>query len=135
MSLADVARRHVSTSDGLKLQVVEGGNPSGPSILFVHGYLSSSDAFRRQFEGPLSKTHRLIAFDLRGHGGSEKPLDIAAYIESRVWADDVTLWARQPAKWLSGSRCRLVAARLKSCRIARSAPALSPAEMRSTTRL
>lgn len=79
----------VSSSDGLRLHVVEHGNPAAPPILFIHGYLFSSAVFVRQIEGPLAATHRLISLDLRGHGGSDKPADPSAYQHAKVWADDV----------------------------------------------
>lgn len=42
-----------------------------------------------QFEGALADEFHLIAFDLRGHGWSDKPDDADAYHDARRWADDV----------------------------------------------
>ena len=74
---------------GVNLHVVEGGNPAGMPILFIHGYCQSTFAWRKQFGSDLERDFRLIAFDLRGHGRSEKPADAAAYTESQLWAGDV----------------------------------------------
>ena len=43
-----------------------------PPIVFVHGNSSSSRVWRRQFDGLLSSSHRLIAIDLPGHGASAR---------------------------------------------------------------
>lgn len=89
MSFANATQHRVTSRDGLNLQVTVGGNPSGRPILLIHGYLFSSAVFARQFEGPLAESFRLIGFDLRGHGGSDKPRELAAYLDARAWADDV----------------------------------------------
>jgi pimeloyl-[acyl-carrier protein] methyl ester esterase len=58
---------HFVTPTGQRLHVEEAG--SGSPVLFVHGWAMSSAAF-----GPLSSrldaTHRVVAYDLRGHGRS-----------------------------------------------------------------
>jgi len=82
-------RTAVAAPDGLHLSVVETGNPSGQPILFVHGFSQSAAAWRSQLESDLGDTHRLIAFDLRGHGYSSKPEDPANYVASKSWADDI----------------------------------------------
>src|SRR5579872_1024084 len=74
---------------GVALHVLDEGNPEGPPILFIHGYCQSTFAWRKQFAGDLGRDFRLIAFDLRGHGESDKPADAAAYTDSKFWADDV----------------------------------------------
>jgi non-heme chloroperoxidase len=74
---------------GVELSVLEGGNRSGTPILFIHGYLQSAACWCKQLESDLAGDFRLIAFDLRGHGASEKPLRSEAYSDSKLWADDV----------------------------------------------
>jgi len=77
----------VTGGGGLSLSVAEGGNPDGPAILFVHGFCQAIPAWRRQFESALAREYRLVALDLRGHGGSDKPE--SAYLDGRLWADDL----------------------------------------------
>ncbi|TIS56761.1 alpha/beta hydrolase [Mesorhizobium sp.] len=48
---------------------------SGIPIVMIHGSGSSRAVFARQFESPLADTHRLIAFDLPGHGQSSDAHD------------------------------------------------------------
>jgi pimeloyl-ACP methyl ester carboxylesterase len=80
-------KKHEVTGGGVKLHVVETGDPAAQPILFIHGFSQSSGAWARQLDSDLAKDHRLVALDLRGHGHSEKPRD--AYGDTKAWADDV----------------------------------------------
>lgn len=79
----------VRTADGVDLLVAEAGDPAKPGILFIHGYAQSYLSFRRQFASRLARDHHLVAFDLRGHGGSSKPSDPSAYTDRARSGDDV----------------------------------------------
>ncbi len=79
----------VEAPDGVRLAVYEWGNPDGPEILLIHGSAQSHLAFTRQIESGLAQRYRLLAYDLRGHGLSDKPLDPAMYHSSQMWADDL----------------------------------------------
>lgn len=46
---------------------------SGLPVLLLHGAGASSAVFSRQFGSPIAETRRLIAIDLPGHGGSQRP--------------------------------------------------------------
>jgi pimeloyl-ACP methyl ester carboxylesterase len=66
---------------------VEGAQNSRP-LVFVHGWAQSSRAWAAQFADPaLTERFRLVAMDLRGHGGSDAPA--AGYDDPRQWADDL----------------------------------------------
>ena len=90
-------RRSAKTTDGVTLNFVETGNPSGPPILFIHGISQSWRSWERQLEDPsLRSRFRLIALDLRGHGDSQGGLpgpdscDGGTAEESaRLWAGDI----------------------------------------------
>jgi len=83
-------RTVVASADGVKLIAYEWGNPAGPPILFIHGSFQSSLSWMDQAADPrLTAKYRLIAFDLRGHGASDKPDDPAAYRDGARWAGDV----------------------------------------------
>src|SRR5690606_33616981 len=59
-------------------------------IVFIHGYSQSHECWDRQFaDAALLRDFHLIAFDLRGHGKSGKPLQADAYRDPQRWADDV----------------------------------------------
>ena len=79
----------VLTPDGLRISVREWGDPAGREILFIHGVAQSHLSFVRQFDSDLLRGCRLLAYDLRGHGESDKPVDPTYYREGRRWADEV----------------------------------------------
>jgi pimeloyl-ACP methyl ester carboxylesterase len=79
----------VKTPDGLTISAQEWGNPNGPEILLIHGFAQSHLSWMRQVDGDLAKEFRIITYDLRGHGNSDKPLDPARYRDSKAWGDEV----------------------------------------------
>jgi pimeloyl-ACP methyl ester carboxylesterase len=87
--------RKIAGGDGLNVAVYEAGNPAGPAIVFLHGFLGSHLVWREQLSGVLADEYRLIAIDLRGHGASDKPLQPEAYTSSVVWAEDVAAVIRE----------------------------------------
>lgn len=60
---------------GVTVRCVESGDPAGEAVLFLHGFTDTL----RSWEGTLAHLRalrpdlRLVAFDLRGHGGSTLP--------------------------------------------------------------
>jgi non-heme chloroperoxidase len=89
MNPAATRRFLIASTTGLQLQVTERGDPASPGILFIHGYGQSHLSFHRQFEADILSSFHLVAFDLRGHGGSDKPREESAYQASIAWARDV----------------------------------------------
>jgi non-heme chloroperoxidase len=79
----------VTGGGGLRLHVREWGPEDGPAILLIHGWSQSHLCWARQYESALAGELRLVAYDLRGHGMSEAPLDAESYTDPRLWADDV----------------------------------------------
>lgn len=63
---------------------------SGPPLLLTHGYSSTSAMWQGQVEA-LSKHHKLVLWDMRGHGQSDYPDDPAAYSEALTIADMAAL--------------------------------------------
>ena len=74
---------------GLRLHVREWGKPDGPPILFIHGWSQNHLCWAKQYESALADEFRLVAYDLRGHGMSEAPLEPEHYTDGKLWADDV----------------------------------------------
>ena len=80
----------IEGADEVPILVAESGNADGNVIVFVHGMSQSHLSWLPQFESELAERYRLIAYDLRGHGGSAKPWEPRDYSASRnVWADDL----------------------------------------------
>jgi pimeloyl-ACP methyl ester carboxylesterase len=86
---ADGTVEMIRTPDGLAISVKEWGNPRGPEIVLIHGIAQSHLCFERQVHGDLARDFRLIAFDTRGHGASQKPSDPRFYHDAKAWADEV----------------------------------------------
>src|SRR6266700_7717782 len=74
---------------GLRLHVREWGKADGPPILFIHGWSQNHLCWARQYDSALADEFRLVAYDLRGHGMSEAPLEREHYTDAKAWADDV----------------------------------------------
>ncbi|MEW6254495.1 MAG: alpha/beta hydrolase [Pseudomonadota bacterium] len=79
----------VKTADGTLLAVREWGHPHGQPVLFIHGYAQTGLSFVQQVEAPELSHLRLVTFDLRGHGVSDKLLAPESYQTSTRWADDI----------------------------------------------
>lgn len=60
----------ITTSDQKRIAVYE-SNGRGKTILLVHGNSLGAELFSKQINSDLGKKHRLIAFDLIGHGKSD----------------------------------------------------------------
>ncbi len=83
-------RRHrVETPDGLTLEVREWGTPDGPALLLVPGVAQSTLSFARQYAAPLLQRFRIVSFDPRGHGLSDKPVGDSWYQTGTRWSGDV----------------------------------------------
>lgn len=102
----------ISTPDGLTIAAQEWGNPAGPEILLIHGYSQCHMSWARQTgDAELAREFRLVTYDLRGHGGSDKPLDGARYKDGPAWAAELmavldTVGLRRPVlvPWSYGGR-------------------------------
>jgi pimeloyl-ACP methyl ester carboxylesterase len=58
----------------------------GPPLLLTHGYSSTSAMWREQVDA-LAKDHKLVLWDMRGHGQSDYPDDPKAYSEALTVGD------------------------------------------------
>src|SRR6476620_5503082 len=74
--------------DGVKIYYEVHGD--GPPLLLTHGYSSTSAMWRGQVEA-FSRHHRLVLWDMRGHGQSDYPDDPLAYSEALTIADMAAL--------------------------------------------
>jgi non-heme chloroperoxidase len=79
----------VEGGGGLRLHVREWGPPEGTPVLLIHGWSQNHLCWAKQYESALASEFRLVAYDLRGHGMSEAPLEPKHYTDGALWADDV----------------------------------------------
>ena len=66
---------------GVRIRYVDAG--AGPAVLLVHGFTGDIERswVNTGLLADLARDHRVVAFDLRGHGHSDKPHDPRAYEE------------------------------------------------------
>ena len=70
---------------GIKIRVIERGDPASPPVVLVHGWGCSAYTFHRNMPALVEAGFRAIAVELKGHGLSDKPLASEEYtIESLV---------------------------------------------------
>ena len=79
----------VRSADGTVLAAEAKGDPAAPEVLFIHGLRQSRLSWDKQFAEPALAGLRMIRFDLRGHGDSDKPAALEAYSDADRWAEDV----------------------------------------------
>src|SRR6188768_231067 len=74
--------------DGVNIHYEVHGD--GPPLILTHGYSSTSAMWQGQIAA-LSRQHKLVLWDMRGHGQSDYPADPAAYSEALTVADMAAL--------------------------------------------
>ena len=74
--------------DGVRIYYEVHG--TGPAVLLSHGYSATSAMWTGQV-GPLSASHKLIIWDMRGHGNSDSPANPAEYSEALTTDDMAAL--------------------------------------------
>ena len=75
----------MTMDDGVALEVTHAG--SGPGLLLVHGFGGAKEDFADHVDA-LAARHRVVTFDHRGHGESDKPSEPSDYSLDRM-ADDI----------------------------------------------
>jgi NAD(P)-dependent dehydrogenase (short-subunit alcohol dehydrogenase family)/pimeloyl-ACP methyl ester carboxylesterase len=79
-------QRFVKSSDGTRIAVYEQGNPSGPTLVLVHGYPDTHSVWDAVVT-LLADRFRIVRYDTRGAGDSDAPRPTSAYRMDR-FADD-----------------------------------------------
>jgi NAD(P)-dependent dehydrogenase (short-subunit alcohol dehydrogenase family)/pimeloyl-ACP methyl ester carboxylesterase len=84
--MAVLTERYVDSTDGVRIAVYEHGNPSGPTVVLVHGWPDSHVVW----DGVvplLADRFRVIRYDNRGVGKTSVPKPVSAYTMAS-YADD-----------------------------------------------
>ncbi|WP_082526652.1 alpha/beta fold hydrolase [Kitasatospora sp. MBT63] len=79
--------RLVRSADGTRLHTESYGPAGAPVVVLAHGW-TCSVAFWAPVIHRLAGDHRVIAYDQRGHGGSDRPATPAGYSTGKL-ADDL----------------------------------------------
>lgn len=72
-------------TNGIKLRAAVVG--AGPLIILVHGWPESWYSWRHQMTPLADAGYKVVALDVRGYGGSDKPPQIEAYAMSQLIKD------------------------------------------------
>lgn len=81
-----MAERSVTSLDGVRLAVVERGDPDVPTVVFIHGYPDCKELWEPVM-AELGEGLHLIAYDVRGAGGSDAPRRARDYDFDRLGDD------------------------------------------------
>ena len=65
--------------------------PSKPTLLFLHGFPSTARDWRHIVPYFKERGYGIVAPDMLGYGGTDKPVDPAAYVPSLVSKDIVEI--------------------------------------------
>lgn len=82
-----MSHKWVTASDGVRLSVTIDGRSDGPTVVLVHGYPDNSSMWAGVAAG-LTAKHRVVTYDVRGAGQSDKPPGRASYGLDQL-ADDL----------------------------------------------
>ncbi|KAL5610876.1 hypothetical protein FOBRF1_006993 [Fusarium oxysporum] len=63
----------VKTQDGIKLNYTQAGPHGGQNLLFIPGWRQTAAEWKKQVKYFSDSGYRVTAYDMRGHGESEKP--------------------------------------------------------------
>ena len=77
----------VTASDGVRLSVRVSGREDGPTVVLVHGYPDNSSMWDG-VAAELGVKHRVVTYDVRGAGQSDKPSGRSSYRLDQL-ADDL----------------------------------------------
>jgi pimeloyl-ACP methyl ester carboxylesterase len=127
-------------SAGVKIACTVSGD--GPAVLMTHGFNDSADVFAANVAS-LATDHRVVTWDLRGHGSSESPVDAAAYsveaslddmaaLLDHAGADDAVLLGHSLGGYLSLAFRLVHPSRVRGLVLLGTGPGFRKAEPRDT---
>lgn len=79
----------VKTPDGVTITAYEYGKPDGSEIVMIHGFMQSHLSWTKQVTSSLADEFRIITYDFRGHGASDKLMEPSLYNDGSRFADEL----------------------------------------------
>ena len=102
---ANPSSRTVISRDGTRIAYTVTG--TGTDVVLLHGLMGNRQSWYSSGYVDALSNHRLILVDMRGHGESEGPTDVAAYSYANLTADIAAVvemeCAPPPARWGSSA--------------------------------
>lgn len=80
---------HFFDVNGCRIHVVEAG--SGPAVILCHGFPEYWRSWRNQIPVLAEAGYRVLAFDMRGHGQSDAPTELAQYSVAHTVGDVIAV--------------------------------------------
>src|SRR5689334_23939148 len=84
-------RFRMVATNGIHLRVAEAGPETGPLVVLAHGWPESWYSWRHQIPAIAAAGYRVIAPDMRGYGGSDRPPNVEDYDIMHLSGDMVGL--------------------------------------------
>jgi len=81
-----VSTRRIDVGE-VRLAITEEGDPSGAPVLLLHGFPEISHSWRHQLPALAGAGFHVVAPDLRGYGGSDRPSPVDAYAAPKLVGD------------------------------------------------
>jgi len=79
----------VTSPDGVSTTAMRAGPRKPDGVVLIHGVLHSRLIWKRQFADPALADLNMVAYDIRGHGDADKPVDPDAYGDPRRYGDEL----------------------------------------------
>jgi len=80
-------RTRTIATNGVELEVVEAGDPTGRCVVLAHGFPESSHSWRHQIPALAGAGWHVLAPNQRGYGASSAPTDVGAYGSDSLCGD------------------------------------------------
>ncbi|MDQ6818368.1 MAG: alpha/beta fold hydrolase [Actinomycetota bacterium] len=91
--MVDRIRPRTVQSGNVRIAALEGGDPAEPTVVLLHGYPDTKELWTGVL-GRLSRRFHVVAYDVRGAGGSSAPRGAAEYDLVRL-GDDLLAVVRE----------------------------------------
>ncbi|ESP88555.1 alpha/beta fold hydrolase [Candidatus Halobonum tyrrellensis] len=85
------AESRVREVNGVRLHVVEAGDPDGPAVVLLHGFPDFWYGWHEQLPPLVEAGYRVVVPDQRGYNRSDKPVGVGSYTLPTLSADIAAL--------------------------------------------